>query len=238
MRARKTCVRMNVAVAGLAAILLSGSCWAGTIDGKLNAGGAPLTGTVVVVYTRVVTPAGAQGPQTGIAVAATDGTFKIDGLSEGLYSLCVQGAGHDYVDPCLWSATPPRVELKTAKATAKAQIDLQEGVRVRVNIRDSNALMTTTLRPSAKGRAHAGIWLRNGFHLDIPRIAKDDAGEAYEILAPEDESIHVSVETQGMRLVDNAGRGLERGIVALAVVTKKGEKRKTVDLATEAEVGQ
>jgi len=236
MGVREKCARTKSTVAGLAAILLSSGCWAGTIDGKLNAGG-PLTGTVVVVYTRAVTPPGAQGPQTGIAVAAKDGTFQIDGLSEGLYSLCIQGAGHDYVDPCLWAATPPQVELKTAKATAKTQIDLKEGVRVRVNLNDPKGLLMAASRPAARGRVRAGVWLRNGFHLDMARVSQAEGGEAYEILAPEDESLHVSVTTEGLRLKDDAGRGLERGIVALAVVTKKGEKRKTVDLVAEDENG-
>jgi hypothetical protein len=102
-------------------------------------------------------------------------------------------------------------------------------------LKDPKGLVARGDRPGASGKVQAGIWMRNGFFREIPESARDANGQVHEILVPADESLHVSVTPQGMRLLDSAGSGMPRGTVALAVVTKRSEALKSVELSTEVE---
>ena len=209
--------------------------WAARINGTVVDPQGTLDGTVVIVYTRVITPRGAVGPQAGAVGVDATGAFTVNGLSAGTYALCVQGAGHNYLDPCVWSPPPPKVELKNSNASESVVVNVVRGVRLQLTFRDPKGLVDRPDRPAAKGRIRAGIWQKNGFYLPIPETARTGANVVRDVVVPADESLHLSLDLDGLRLLDGDGNGLPRKRIAVAVVTKRTEPVKALDFSTEEE---
>lgn len=220
----------------LLTICASCHCLAGTIKGKVVDASGKLKGSVVIVYTRTSAATHTKGPQSGAAAVDGDGTFRIDGLGEGVYALCVQGTNHDYLDPCVWSPPPPKVELKSKEDTQAARVDLIEGVRLKLKFRDPKKLMASRANATGKGKLRPGIWQKNGFFVAIPETAQKADSQEYEMLVPADESLHLSFRPESMRVLDANGEGLPLGQVALAVSTSRSEKQKQLEFTAEEEL--
>ena len=56
------------------------------------------------------------GPPTSVgARTAVDGTFGFPGLSAGTYVMCAQALAGNYLDPCVWSVSPPTASVATGQ---------------------------------------------------------------------------------------------------------------------------
>jgi hypothetical protein len=88
-----------------------------------------IVGTVVDAKTQKPIPAAVVGavrnglpPLSKSTKSGGDGAFRIEGLPEGSYSLCVQAQGGEYVDLCQWNGSP-------ATGRTKEMIDDDQGSR-------------------------------------------------------------------------------------------------------------
>jgi hypothetical protein len=217
--------------AWIAALLFGAGTAAGlaaTIEGQAVDAEGPVKGTVVMVFTRVSGPAAASARQTSTAAVDKDGRFQVDGLSEGTYALCVGGVGHDYLNPCVWGA-PPKTELATTAAKQNLQVNLVTGVRLKIKYHDPKKLLAGKNNPDGKGYVVPGIWLKNGYYVELPQTSRTSELKEHEMVVAPDEWLHVTFLPVGVRLLDAQGQEMPLGRIALSVPTSQKEKLKTLE---------
>ncbi|MCC6859751.1 MAG: carboxypeptidase regulatory-like domain-containing protein [Bryobacterales bacterium] len=213
----------------MAALLLgAGTAAAATIEGRAADADGQVKGTVVMVFTRISGPAAMSARQTGSAAVAKDGRFQMDGLSEGTYAVCVEGVGHDYLNPCVWGL-PTKAELATAEARQSVQVSLVSGVRLKIKYHDPKKLLAGKGNPEGKGYVQPGIWLKNGAYVELPETSRAADSKEHEIVAAPDEWLHVTFLPSGVRLLDAQGQEMPLGRIALSVPTSGKDKVKTLE---------
>jgi hypothetical protein len=86
---------------------------------------ASIQGTVLDAKTQRPAPAAlviasraGAPPFTRSTKSGGDGVFQIQGFVEGNYSLCVQAADDQYVNPCEWNGAPTGIKLVSGQAAA------------------------------------------------------------------------------------------------------------------------
>lgn len=216
-----------------ALMLLSMAGYGASISGTASDAKGAIQGTVVITFTRT-TPS-ADGPLTGAAGLGPDGKFEFLNLAVGTYALCVQGAGHNYVDGCAWQ-TPRLVEVKRANEKVTANIALETGVRMRFLLRDSKRLLQRPGRAGADGRVEIGFLMKNGMYQPVRKTAHEDLSATWEAVLPGNETFHLQLEPRRFRLRDKAGQAVPPGQrVSLAVATKSGETERLLEYSADVE---
>src|SRR5436309_99488 len=96
-----------------------------------QAGTTSVAGTVVDAKTlKPVTAAWVIANRTGVppltknTKTGADGTFQIQGLTDGKYSLCVQVESDQYLNPCQWNGNPNTVTLTSTQAVSDILVKL------------------------------------------------------------------------------------------------------------------
>ena len=92
-------------------------------------------------------------PASQTVTSAADGSFRLDGLSSGTYTLCTQVPGGGYVNPCSWLPNPPTVTLAAGKAVTGVQLKLDAGAILGVRVNDPSAVLSK-LGSARSGAAH------------------------------------------------------------------------------------
>jgi hypothetical protein len=116
-----------------------GSLAGSVVDG----GGAPITGALVTALRNTLPPA------SGRAISGANGTFVINAVPAGGYTLCVQVLGSAFLDPCEWSLSPVTANVTGGQSTAGVQLKLTAGAIVPIRLNDPQSF---SIRRPPRGR--------------------------------------------------------------------------------------
>ncbi len=182
---------------------------AGTVvDGKTS---KPIPAALVTA-SRLAAPPLAKNTKTG-----GDGTFRIQGLTAGNYSICVQAAGDQYLDPCQWSGAAAGVALSSAQAAAGLRIALTPASVLHIQVVDSKNTLTQLTKDGRHPDLTLGVWGPRGFYHPArlagspPALAAVPGGAAqysYRVVIPVDTTLNVHISSRDLQLGDANGAAL------------------------------
>jgi hypothetical protein len=122
-----------ILVLSLVAAAASGQTGTATVAGTLvDASSSKPVPAAMVLAIRTGTP-----PLIKKAKSGADGTFRIQGLEAGSYSLCVQAAGGAYLDPCHWNTSSPTVTVAAGQASAGHTLRLSPAAVITIQVKDA-----------------------------------------------------------------------------------------------------
>jgi hypothetical protein len=140
------------------------------------------------------------------SVTAANGGFSITGLSAGDYQICVEIAGRELLNPCLWQPKPIPVRLDASQRLTGVQVRLKKPVPLTVRVDDPAQLLSSYERSPAGGPLLIGIWSANGLFHPARVVSQDAQGRNYTLLAPSETSLHLSVNGHKIQLLDENGQ--------------------------------
>ncbi len=147
-------------------------------------------------------------PASQTAATAGDGSFQIQGLVAGVYSLCIQVPGDGYLDPCQWSGTPVKVTLAAGQNSTGNSLKIAAGAVLKVRVNDPAQLLS---QKTADGRTpQLAVGVGGGNSLFRPmRIALQDAtGATYQLAVPPGTALNLQVMSGDLKLANSAGAAL------------------------------
>jgi len=191
----------------LLVVCLEGAAlWAQTLPPALPVTPASLQGTLISDSGKPQASAFVSATLSGLppfrrAVrTASDGSFLIQGLPPGKYTVCAQIAGDGLLDPCEWGATAPTVTLAAGQNATGFALKMKTGSVLVVMIADPSAI--SAQKNSAGFTPHLLVGVRSPqkrFYLGHV-TAKDASGLTYHVTVPLDTALTLEVQSKDLTL--------------------------------------
>jgi hypothetical protein len=148
-----------------------------------------------------------------------DGAFQIQGLPAGTYSLCVQVAGDQYLDPCSWANTPTSVALTAGQAATGVSLKLAAASILSIQVQDPQNALGQTTKDGRHPDLTLGVWGPKGLYYPahasggpaVPSTAPTLQGEAsysYRLAVPLDTALNFYIASHDLKLGDASGVAL------------------------------
>ncbi len=190
----------------------------GSIQGRvLAANGTPLAGAIVSAHTALPSASGPRflptvvpipvGPLLASATSDADGSFTLKGLPSGGIVICVDPGVGKNLNPCLWSASPPRAQLADGQRIQGHEIQLQPGAVVSIRVLDAGRLIAA----GGAGRERdlrAGVIGHARMFLNAALVSSDSTGRTYAISVPLDTSLRSIVQSHDLKINDAVGNAI------------------------------
>lgn len=138
-------------------------------------------------------------------MSGKDGTFAFNSLADGMYSLCVQGPGSDYLDSCQWSQV---VQKKTQDA-APVQLTLQQGIRLNININDPGKYLSANEGKTKGAHLLVGVWSGNLF-IPTPVSTSNASGRMHSLIVPKLARLRATAFSKFYKIGDAKGAAFQR----------------------------
>lgn len=122
----------------------------------------------------------------GRTESAPDGSFSLLGLFDGTYRLCAVDKGAAYLDPCVWSDTPPTIRISAKQPISGYKLVLAKGSPLTVRINDAAHLLDA---PSAvldqmPATLIVGVVTARHTLQPLALTGKDSAGRNHQTAIP------------------------------------------------------
>jgi hypothetical protein len=165
----------------------------------------------LVIASRAGTP-----PFTRNTRSGGDGAFQIQGLMAGNYSLCVQVAGDQYLDPCLWNGIPAAVTVSYGQALSGISVKLAAASVLTVQVQDAQKVLSQLTRDGRRPELSLGVWGPKGLfypaHASVNPPAANLPGGissySYRLAVPRDTALKFYIASHDLKLGDAAGVAL------------------------------
>jgi hypothetical protein len=184
-------------------------------------GTASIAGTVLDAKTLKPIPAAlvmavrsGPPPLTKNTRTGGDGTFQVQGLAAGKYSLCVQAQGDAYTDPCLWNGSPISVTVAAGQAAAGVGLRLAAASVVTIQVQDTQKILSQRTKDGRRPELSVGGWGPRGLYYPARASGTSasagniPSGIAYRIAVPRDTGLKLHIASRDLRLGDAAGVAL------------------------------
>jgi hypothetical protein len=161
-----------------------------------------------------------------------DGSFQIQGLTAGTYSICVQ-AGEQYLDPCQWGAVPTNVTISAGQGMAGVSVRLAAASALTIQVADPAKVLDQLTTDRRHADLNLGVWGPHGVYYPahrasvsptLPAAATADPGTApslallsptpavatytYRLAVPFDTALNFSITSHDLKLADAGGVAL------------------------------
>lgn len=176
-------------------------------DGKVIRGGK-ITANVAVPVNKVNPALTVTGPTLAYATTAADGSFALDQLPAGTYTLCAQAAAALQIDPCHWSGTPPKITLNAGQNVTGYNFNLVKGQALQVRLDDKGALIASAAGAFGNPHVLVGILTAEGQFYPVTLTGVDSAGRDHSIVVPVNTTLRLTVASQSLKLTDSTGTAL------------------------------
>jgi hypothetical protein len=156
-------------------------------------------------------------PFTRNTKSGGDGSFRIQGLTAGNYSLCVQAAGDEYLDPCQWNGTPTGVTLLAGQAAAGIKIALASGSVLNIQVQDAQKVLSQLTKDGRHPNLTLGVWGPRGLYYPARpagnstaagNLAGVTATYSYRLAVPRDIALNLYIASRDLKLGDGNGAAL------------------------------
>ena len=188
----------------------------GSIGGNvLDAKSQVTIPTALVTATRLDLPPVRKSTKSG-----GDGSFRIEGLPAGNYSLCVQAPGNMYLDPCEWESTSAGITLVSGQAANGVSLKLIAASILNIQVQDTQHLLSQKTKEGRTPDLSVGVWGPKGLYHPAHSVAGggpsaslqsadgDGASRSYHIAVPRDIALKLHIASRDLRLGDRNGASL------------------------------
>jgi hypothetical protein len=164
-------------------------CRATDLNGTiLDDKGKPVAGAMVTIHRSSV-----DGPlratETYTQTSAKDGTYSLQGLSAGAFTICAVVPSRSLLDPCKWNDSPPIVRIAANAKVVTATTQLELGATVSVRVSDPQLALAVVPPGTSGGRVIApivvmGVWTSNGHFHPAWEVSSDSGGKDLTLIVP------------------------------------------------------
>lgn len=144
-------------------------------------------------------------PASQVASTANDGSFKMQGLPAGTYSLCVQIPGDGYLDPCQWGGIPVKLTLTAGQTSSGNTLKVADASILKVRIDDPGKALAQKTKDGRNPHLLIGVWPSNGLFLPAHLASTDAGGAQYQLSIPLDAALKLQVASRDLKLADSNG---------------------------------
>lgn len=163
--------------------------------------------TAIVTALRAGFPPFSKNTKSGGA-----GEFRLQELTPGNYSLCVQTAGDRYLNSCDWNGTAVAVSLTAGQAVPGVALRLTPASVLVVEVRDPQNAMRQRTGETRRPGLLVGVWGGRGLFYPAHDTATGSAnGRIYSLAVPRDTALDLHIASDDLRLGDSAGLALAAG---------------------------
>jgi hypothetical protein len=142
---------------------------------------------------------------------AADGTFKITGIDDGAYRLCVFGPADEVLDPCQWSDAPPVVRVPVAGVATDVEVEVPRGKTLRIRLDDPDDVVPTPSRARADAYVQFGARSAAGVFHQARLVSSDGRGHNYELVVPPNADLEFVADARNLDLSDEMGTRVQPG---------------------------
>ncbi len=166
----------------------------------------------VITASRTAPPSSAKRTRSG-----GDGSFLIQGLPAGAYSLCVQVQGDGYLDPCSWGGAPSPVNLTASQAASGISLHLTPASTLSVALSDSQGLLAQATADGRSPELKVGVWGQHGVYYPVHLaggqpaahlIAGAVSSRTYVLAVPFDTALQFYIASRDLKIGNAAGAAL------------------------------
>ena len=146
-----------------------------------------------------------------------DGAFQLQGLTPGTYSICVQAAGDQYLDPCLWNATATTFTLSSGQTLTGISLRLTAASVLNIQVQDPQMLLNNTTHDGRRPNLTLGVWGSGGLFHPAHKTANAPLPAAvpgvipiytYRLPVPRDTALNLYIASHDLKLGDSNGAAL------------------------------
>ena len=197
----------------------------GSVTGYVSGDdGSPVVGAYVTLHLRVPIIVSRQPRKSQFGVkSGIGGVFRLEGLTDGTYGICVQAKGTIWLNPCEWGFSVPTVSVASSQRNPSVTVNLKRGVALPIRIDDASQLL-----PQHQGKTPGADLLigisRPGapFRPTIP-VSQDAAGRDHQFVIPFDTTVRLVVASSFFRLADSKGAALTNVSNATTITVAAGQ---------------
>lgn len=183
-------------------------------DGK-PIGGAQVTANVELARNKALPQPIATGPTVATAKTAGDGTFTLDKLPAGMYTLCAQAPSATHLDPCHWSQIPPSVTVTAGQSITGYKFSLVQGAQFQVRLDDPKKLLSAPAGKYGVPHVLMGVTTAAGQFYPVFVSGEDSTGKDHTLVIPANTNLRFTVYSKQVQLTDSNYRPIDAGGVVL-----------------------
>ena len=190
-----------------------------TISGIVTSeDGRPIAGARIVAYLS------SSIFSQSAATSEANGSYQIAGLATGTYKLCAVVLSGDYLDPCVWSVTPPQVILAAGQTVPGTNLKLQSATLLKVRLDDPSQHLQSSLPNASKPHILIVVMSAEGNFVTVTATAKSASGADYQVSIPYDTPLKLSAVSKNLKV--NHGSGASDWKISADILVPKGAAAK------------
>ncbi len=198
-------------------LLLTAAAWLGAQEGPTGViRGRVLDGNGQAVFGATIQTARIPGLAneapltTARAETASDGSFELAKLGEGLYQLCVQHISGTILDPCDWAENPVTVQLNAGGLLEGLTVEVRQAALLRVAIDDPQEVLKAEEEGSKRKLSFLYVAVRTprGGMRKARLLRTTASGYELGVPVPEGEDAQLFVAGHNLEMKDKDNRDL------------------------------
>jgi Carboxypeptidase regulatory-like domain len=178
----------------------------GNIQGTVTdaSSNKPIAGAFVIAIRSGLPPI-SQTAQT-----SADGSYQLQGLTPGAYSVCVQVPGDGYLDPCRFGSPTQPITLTAGQPSLGNVMKLKPASTLKIRLNDATGLLTQYTKDGHEPDLLIGVFGSGPQRTFYPAhlVARDKTGSDYQVAIPLDTALVLSVASNSLTLADATGIAL------------------------------
>lgn len=212
----KVCILCRFAKVTLGIAALTVLTWAQSksntaeIRGSVKLQGGALLTSALVTAKPVPKDGKFQTASGASVLTGKDGSFRLVGLSGGVYHICVFSPKDETLDPCEWSETPPQIEIPPGGVVPALDLVVVRGVTLKFRIDDLSGVAPTKQKPQKDAFLQPGVRSANGVFHRCRLISSDRTGHDYHVVVPRGADFDVQIDAYNLQVTDQSGETVTR----------------------------
>ncbi len=184
-------------------------------------------GAIVVAF-RTFSAKSTTGRPSKAVFSGKDGSFRIDSLEAGAYTVCADVAGTSLLDRCLWDDVAPAVNLDNGM-TIPVHITVKAGAKLHVRVNDPLGAIVSVVKKTNGGPAYlTGVWTGRGTFQPMPKISSDALGDDLEMTVPIGRDLQFVFQPGQLHVSDAQGNLLDVTKGPIIVHLNAGETERVI----------